>query len=166
MTKNGRIVLGALGIATAVIGAGLTTTPPRLTMLNSAIEVRYPGTHAAGTWLIAAGLGALAFALPRRPLRIAGTGAALVAAGFGLSSTVYRIEANDTALVAHHALRETRITWPQVTHVESKDASILVQAGAERHIRIDTGALSPDQAAVLDRTIARRVREHSGAARP
>lgn len=162
MTRR-RATLGALGLAALVAGELCASGPPRLTLLNSAIQVHYPWTQGAAGVGAAVGAAFVAAAAARRWLRVtSGVVAALLLIA-SLERLLYRLEANDRALVSRGLLGKTVVPWWEVGRVETGPAVIVVWGQGESQVRINTSDFAPDQRATLERTVSRRVRENSPA---
>ena len=147
------------GAAGLVAGAWLSTGEPRFAWHNTTLVVDYARTR----WLsaLAAALGAClaAWTAPRWWIRLALLGVAAAAAGIGLHRGLYRLEADSVSLVQRGIFGTDRVAWKDVSRVESGPAVAVVWGAPDRQVRIRTGDLLAEDRAILDRTVARRVRE-------
>jgi hypothetical protein len=159
MARRGRIVLAVVALVVALAGAWATRVPPRVTLLNSAVSIDHPWPAAVGWLAIAAAPILLGVAAAPRVLRVLLILAGLLVLVQAWHVAVYRLEAGPAVLDEKQALARLSIPWTQVTRVESGLTQISV-FGPSSQILIDTSRFSPEQRATLDRTIARRLREH------
>jgi hypothetical protein len=157
--RRSRIVLLALALVTAGLGAWGTFLPPRITLSNTALRIDHPWPVPAGWAAIAAAALLVAFAVRSRLGRIALGLVAVVLLVQAWHVAVYRLEAGATLLEEKQALASLSIPWNQVRQVDSRALEIAVW-GPESQILIDTGRFTPEQRATVDRTIARHLREH------
>lgn len=151
----------ALGAALALAGGAGSRSAPRLTLVNTGIQVEYPRAPAAAGFAIAAGAAIAAAAAPRRWLGLALGGAALLAAAATASRLRYRLEAGPQTLVARGLLGETAVAWRDVSRVEAGPEILVVWGKGDAQIRIVTADFLPEHRATLERTIARRVEENA-----
>lgn len=152
----------ALLIAGLVLLAGgsvLGFGGPRLTLVNTGLRIQYPGTRALGLLGASVGLGLLAWAAPRAWMRwIAVVGAAATAAA-GAGRALYRLDAAEEGIADRRLLGSTGVAWSEVRRVDAGADLILVWGPGDAQVRVETWGLTPDQRAMLDRTISRHVRE-------
>jgi hypothetical protein len=133
---------------------------PRFVFTNDGLTIDHRPAQALAAGALALGLWLLAGVLRRRRAALY----ALVALGLGAATVAldlasFRLTV-DGHFVDRRALVEAeRIAWSEVASVESGPAAVLVRGPGERAIRIEARAMTPDDRATLDRTIARRVRE-------
>jgi hypothetical protein len=149
----------ALGLGLVAAGAFYARGGPRLTLLNTGLRVEYGWAQGAGFLLAAVGLALLAFALPRRFLRVIAAAAAVVTAAFAGGRFAYRLDAVEDGLADRGLFGSTRLAWKDVRRVDAGPALILVWGSGDAQVRANTAGFTPDQRATLDRTISRRVRE-------
>jgi hypothetical protein len=151
----------ALGLALLAGGVVAGLGNPRLTMVNTGLQVEYPRAQALALLGAALGLALTAWALPRSwtKTRWIAWAAALFAATAGVGRAYYRLEAAEAGLSDRRLLGSTRIDWSEVRRVDNGAALVLVWGGGDSQVRVETTGLTPDQRAMLDRTISRHVRE-------
>lgn len=153
--------LGALAAVLVLAAAAwLLRAPMRISLVNTTLRIDDPWTRAAAVALAGLGVLALAMALPigrgmRGLLAVAG---ALTLAGAAATATTWT-EARDEVLTARRWFVHATIPWSEVTRVDSWRDAVVVWSGSGARIVIDAGRLDPEQRAVLERTIARHVRE-------
>jgi hypothetical protein len=156
--NRGRGVLVGLSGVLIIAGGWLSLGTTRLTVHNNAMSVDYPSGYAAGAALAASGFFALTALLSRRRLRYAAAGAGVLALALAAQRLTYRLEASNDGLVTHEFGLTQRVPWRDIAQVTvGTDGTFVVMADARR-IAMDTG-LPPDEAAMINRTVARRVRE-------
>jgi hypothetical protein len=131
---------------------GLARAPMRIVLVNATLRIDDP-------WTRAAALG-LAASLPgRRGLQaVLAAGAAITLAVAAATATTWT-ESRADVLTARRWFALTTIPWSEVTRVDSWRDAIVVWSGSGSRIAIDARRLDPEQRAVLERTIARHVRE-------
>jgi hypothetical protein len=156
-----RIVLLAIGAITFVAGAYASQGPPVLTLLNTGLSVHHPWRHPVGALGAAAGAGILAWVSPRRWARAIFVALAGLSVLVAIHLTAYRVDADQTGLASRGLFGGTRIPWLEVAGVDGDAVQVVVTGKDQGKIRVDTTDFRPDQRAVLDRTIARRVGESS-----
>jgi hypothetical protein len=155
--------LGALGaVCVLAAAAWLSRAPMRITLVNTTLRIDDPWTRAASLALAAAGLIALAAALPAR--RLAMQRGLLVACGMftlavAAATASTWLEARPEVLTARRWFVLTTIPWNEVTRVDSWRDAMVVWSGSGARIAIDARRLDARQRAVLERTIARHVQE-------
>lgn len=147
----------AAGVGLIALGAWLSTGHARLTVLNDALRFDYPFARSGGAATAALGLLLIAF-WARSWRRLVPAFIAILCAGVSVHLLVYRLEASRQALEQREALGTTRLTWAEVRNVES-DGTLIVVSGLESTVSIDTTDFTPDQRSVLNRSLARHVRE-------
>jgi hypothetical protein len=150
--------LGAIAILAAA--AWLVRAPMRISLVNTTVRIDDPWTRAAALGLGALGVIGLAAALPagkglRRLLAASGIMTLMMAA----SSAATWVEARPGVLTARRWFMRTTIPWNEVTRVDTWRDAMVVWSGSGARIVIDAGRLDAHQRAVLERTIARHVRE-------
>jgi hypothetical protein len=152
------LALMAAGIV-LVAGVPWALGPPHAVWLNAGLRIDYPW-HRSVAALAAAG-GALTLAALLRVNFMRMLAALLGAAALILAAALlfYRVEALDAGLRGRGLLGTTDLPWTAVASVEQEPNALAVRDASGRLIRIDTGVLTPDQRASLERTISRRVRE-------
>jgi len=155
-----RVRLLAAGLGLVLLAAGLALGgAPRMTLVNAGLRVDHAWPHGIAALGISAGLAVLAWAAPLRPLRWAAAVAAAAAAVFALGRVVHRLDAGNAGVVDRGLLGTTRLGWREVRRVDAGPDLILLWGPGEAQVRIETTGLSPEQRAILERTIARHVRE-------
>ena len=132
----------------------------RIVLVNTTLRIDDDWTRAAAIALAAMALLALAWALPaRRALRtVLGLAVALTLVAAAAAATTWT-EAREHELTALRWFVRTTLPWDEVTRVDSWRDAIVVWSGAGGRIAIDVRRLNGEQRAVLERTIARHVRE-------
>jgi len=161
-----RWLAAGAGLCLCIGGNAAALGGPRITFVNTGLRLDYPTSQ--GLWGLAALAGAaiVAWAATRGSIRAL---AVLAALGSGLLATdrlQYHLEAGEAGLLDHGMTGSTEIRWREVRRVENGAALVLVWGGGDSQIRIVTSGLKPDERAVLDRTLARHVREAQEAAAP
>src|SRR5262245_12542700 len=154
----------AAGLLLAAGGALWSLGSPRITLLNSGLLLDRPPAQGLACLLAAVGAVLLAAAVTRAWLRAAGALIAAAAVLFAAQGFRYRIGAGAAALSARGLVSTTRIPWSQVQHVEQGDQGLVVWGTGESQIRLETGSFTPEQRAMLERTVARRLKEGKEAA--
>jgi hypothetical protein len=153
-----RRILAGLAAGALVAGVWISLGATRLTVHNSAMTVDYPGNYAIGAALAAAAAFALAALAGDRRLRYA----ALLAGSLGLVHTAervtYRLEASNDGLRTQAFGITRNLPWQNIAQVTVGVDGTFVVMSDERRIAMDTG-LPPEQAAIINRTVARHVRE-------
>ena len=154
-----RLAAAALGLVLLVAGALYGLGGPRLTMVNTGLHIEYP--WARGLALLAASLGTAlwAWALPRRWMRGIAAAATLVSAVAALGRFAYHLDAGPAGIEDRDLMGSTRVTWKDVRRVDAGPALILVWGPGDAQVRVGTAGFGPEQRAILERTISRRVRE-------
>ncbi len=140
--------------------AGLAAAPMRIVLVNTTLRIDDPWTRAASLVMAALALGALAWALPaRRGLQAVLAVAAVLTVVVAAATAMTWTEARADVLTARRWFALTTIPWNEVTRVDSWRDAVVVWSGSGGRIAIDARRLDPQQRAVLERTIARHVRE-------
>jgi hypothetical protein len=151
----------ALAAVLLLAAAGwLARAPMRIVLVNTTLRIDDPWTRAAALALAALALLALAASFPaRRGLQaVLAFGAAVTLAVAAATATTWT-ESRAEVLTARRWFAVTTIPWSDVTRVDSWRDAVVVWSGAGSRIAIDARRLDPEQRAVLERTIARHVRE-------
>jgi hypothetical protein len=159
MERRTRILLIVAALLAAAAGATGIFVPPRVTLINTALRIDHPWPVPAGWAAIAAAPVLLALAVRARLGRVALGLAAAILLVQAWHVAVYRLEAGASALEEKQALARLSIPWNEVRQVDSRPQEIAVW-GPSTQILIDTARFSPEERAMLDRTIARHLREH------
>jgi hypothetical protein len=156
----GSMTRGALALTAGIAiyaGTWIAVGATELTVHNNAMTVAYPALYAGGASLAAAGAFGLA-ALYRRWARYAAAAAGAAALLFALQRLTFRLEAGNEGLVTREFGLTHRVPWREIAQVDvGADGTFVVTADARR-ISMDTG-LPAESAAIINRTVARRVRE-------
>lgn len=161
--RFGRGGLVGAAIVMVVVGLWLAWGFARLTVLNDAMSVAYPSVQAVGAGVAALGALVLASRVRRRGIRWVAAAVALGALLLAAQRAGYRLEAASSALVSRHFGVTRRLPWREIAQLQVEpDGAFVVTPDAHR-IAVDTG-LSADEAAIINRTVARRVREASSRA--
>jgi hypothetical protein len=153
--------LGALAAACALAAAAwLTRAPMRISLVNTTLRIDDPWTRAASLALLGVGLIGLAAAIPaRRAWRgLLVAGAAITFAVTAAAAATW-IEARPEVLTGRRWFVLTTIPWSEVSRVDSWPDAVVVWSASGASVVIDAQRLDPQQRAVLERTIARHVRE-------
>lgn len=154
---------GALAaVAGLAAAAWLVRAPMRITLVNTTLRIDDPWMRTAAFVLAGVALIALAAALPaHRAARglLAACGVITLAVAAAIASTW--IEARPEVLVARRWFLRTAIPWKEVSRVDSWRDGVVVWSGSGARVVIDARRLDATQRAVLERTIARHVREGS-----
>ena len=156
--------LGALAaVAVLAAAAWLTRAPMRISLVNTTLRIDDPWTRAAAFALAALGLFALAMALPsRRAIRGFLLFSAAITLAVAAAAATTWTEARAEVLTARRWFALTTIPWREVTRVDSWRDAVVVWTGSGASVVIDARRLDAEQRAVLERTIARHVREGPG----
>jgi hypothetical protein len=158
MGGNGRLMLGMLTVMVLLVGLWLACGSARLTVLNDAMTVAYPAVHAAGAMVAATAAFALAALTRRRGLRVTAAVVAVGALALAGERIGYRLRAESGALQLRQFGVTTRLPWREIVKLTIEPSGMLVVTADARHIEVDSG-LGADEAAIINRTVARRVRE-------
>jgi hypothetical protein len=153
-----RALLVTLVLAVAA-GIALLLRSPRLTLANDAIDVGYPLHAVVVPALCALALAGIALLREARRTRIL---SALLALGLLLAaadSMRFRVGADASGLAVRRLFSQEHMTWDEVSRVESPHRVLILTSAAGRRLVVGTRALSPELHGVLERTIARRLRE-------
>lgn len=160
MTLRTRWLAALAAVAVLAAAAWLVRAPMRITLVNTTLRIDDPWTRAASLALAAVGLGALAAALPaRRLLRGLLAGAAGVTVAVAAATAFTWLEARPEVLTGRRWFLRTTIPWDEVSRVDSWRDAVVVWSASGARVVIDARRLDPQQRAVLERTIARHVRE-------
>ena len=153
--------VGALAaVAVLAAAAWLIRTPMRITLENTTLRIDDPWTRAASLALAGVGLAALAGALPaRRSMRGLLAASAAVTLGAAAAAASTWVEARPDVLTGRRWFLLTTIPWNEVSRVDSWRDAVVVWSASGARIVIDARRLEAQQRAVLERTIARHVRE-------
>ena len=159
MPPRSRVVAAACAVACVAAAIVLMRAPMRITLVNATLRIDDPWQRPTGLALAALAALAVAAALPRRGHRwlLAGCTAILAtAAGFAASSW---IEARPDVLTARRRFRRATIPWGDVARVDARQDEVTVWGTSGEAIDIDARRMTPEQRAVLDRTVSRHVKE-------
>jgi hypothetical protein len=155
--------LGALAaVAVLVAAAWLARAPMRITLVNTTLRIDDPWTRAAAFALAGCGLVALATALPGARLRIQRcllVASAVFTLGVAAANASTWLEARPEVLTARRWFLLTTVPWNEVSRVDSWRDAVVVWSASGARVVIDARRLDAQQRAVLERTIARHVRE-------
>ena len=153
--------LGALAaIAVLAAAAWLIRAPMRITLVNTTLRLDDSWTRAASFALLALGLAALAAALPaRRWLRVLLAACAVLTLAVAAAAASTWVEARPEVVTARRWFLLTTIPWNEVSRVDSWRDAIVIWSASGAQVVIDARRLDAQQRAVLERTIARHVRE-------
>lgn len=146
----------AAGVVVAVSG------PPRVVLLNAALEVHRPWPQALAWLALGLGLAAAAGLASVRALKWLLMAAALVAAALAFERALFRVRLDDAGIAARGLFGTTAIGWADVTRVDTGSSAVVVWGRDDRQVRVDLGSFREDQRAGLERSIARHVREATG----
>jgi hypothetical protein len=153
-----RALIGTLLLALTA-GIFLALRTPRLTLANDAISVGYPPQAAVAPALCALALCALALARGSRRARVLSAGLALLLLVALVDGLRFRVSADSGGLVFRRLLSVERMTWDQVARVETQERALILTSTDGRRLVVGTRALPREHRTVLERTIARRLRE-------
>ena len=162
MSSRLRISAAVLAAALAAAAALLVRAPMRITLVNTTLRIDDHWMRAAGLGLAAACALAACVAFPRRGHRAALAAGAAVLLVFAAGAATAWLEARPDALASGRYFMKTTVPWGEVRRVEARQDGITVWAASGRAIDFDARRLTGEQRAVLDRTLARRVREGGG----
>ena len=154
----------ALGLALTMGGLIGSLGGPRVTILNAGLSIDYPRVQALSLLAAALGLALLGWSLSGRWRALLGL-ASLLMSGIAGARAVYHLEAGESAIADQRLFGWSRISWSEVGRVDAGPALVLIWGPGDSQVRIDTARFSPDQRAMLDRTISRHVREAQERAR-
>ena len=150
--------LAAIGVLAAA--AWLIRAPMRITLINATLRIDDPWTRAAAWALLGLGLATLAVALPaRRVTRRLLAACAMLTLGVAGATVSTWLEARPDVLTARRWFLLTTIPWNEVSRVDSWRDAVVVWSASGARVVIDARRLDAQQRAVLERTIARHVRE-------
>lgn len=150
--------LAAMALLAAA--AGLARAPMRISLVNTTLRIDDPWTRTAAFALAGAGLAVLAAALPaRRTMRGLLVACAVLTFVTAAATAVTWLEARPEVLTGRRWFLLTTIPWNQVSRVDSWRDAIVVWSASGARIAIDVRRMDAEQRAVLERTIARHVRE-------
>jgi hypothetical protein len=158
-----RLLTAAIGLGLLAAGGWRSLATPRLTLVNTGLRIDYPWPQALALLAAALGLGLLAWAVTRPWLRWTAVAAALAVATAAGARLAYRLEADRGGIQDRGLLGSTRLEWKDVQRVTPGPALLLLWGAGDTQVRIDTGGFNPEQRAMLERSIARRVREAQAA---
>lgn len=160
MSSRLRLLAAACAAGLAAAALALMRAPMRITLVNATLRIDDPWTRPAALALAGAAALAVAAALPpRRSHRLLlGGCAALLFAAAASAGTAW-LEARPDALAARRLFVTRTIPWGEVSRVDARHDGVTVWDASGAAVDFDARRLSPDQRAVLDRTLARRVRE-------
>ena len=153
--------LGALAaVAVLAAAAWLIRAPMRITLVNTTLRIDDPWTRAASLALAGLGLAALAAALPaRRSMRGLLVACAALTHGVAAATASTWLEARPEVLTGRRWFLLTTIPWNEVSRVDSWRDAVVIWSASGARVVIDARRLDAQQRAVLERTIARHVRE-------
>ena len=154
-----RVALLALAAAGAVAALG----SPRFTWENAGLRVEHPFYRGAAALLGASALVAAAWSGRSRPARAAGLAAATALGLLGAHRLAWRIEAVEAGLHERTIAGWTRIAWRDVESVDSRGTSVVVRSRDGRAVALAVRGFGAEERTRLERTIARRLKEASGA---
>jgi hypothetical protein len=158
--------------ACVAVAAGVVVAaggPPRVVLVNAAMEVHRPWPQALAWLALGLGLAVAARFASASALRALLLVAALAASAFALDRGVSRVRLDGGGIEARGLLGTVALAWSEVTRVDTGSSAIVVWGRDERQVRVGLGSYREDQRAGLERAIARHVREAAaahGAARP
>jgi hypothetical protein len=148
-------------LALVLCGSGLAFafSFERLSVSNTSLVLRYPTSAGLGLLSTGAGLlvGGAAFRRTLARVPLVGLGAIVLLVG--ADRMLFRLEAGPQSLTEDGLLGRTTIPWSEVRRVEPGSSVVVLWGRGDTQIRVVTDWLSPDDRAVIDRTIARHVRE-------
>jgi hypothetical protein len=156
--SKSRYVLGGLAGSAIFAGSWIALGSTRLTVHNSAMTVSYPALYAGGAALATAGALALAALLTERLFRYAAVLVGVLTLALTAERLTYRLEASNDGLVTRQFGVTTHLPWREIAQVNVGTNGTFVVLADARRIAMDTG-LPPDEAAIINRTVARHVRE-------
>jgi hypothetical protein len=163
MTSRATLVL-AVGLSAWLAGVALSRGYPRLTLTNEGLVVAHAWRFGGWALFAAAGCGvAIAAARQRRWLAVLLVAVAAGTAARAAELLSRRVEIDREGVASLGALSAERVAWGEVTRIERGPARLVVWGRDDARIQIETGAMSSDQRAVLERAIARRVIERAPA---
>ena len=159
-----RAAAAACALACAAAGASLAGAPMRITLANAALRIDDPWMQPLALVLAALAALAVAAALPPRRLHrglLAACAAVLLLAAANAATA--SLEAGPEALAVRRWFVRTAIPWSDVSRVDARHDGVTVWAASGGAADFDATRLSGEQRAMLDRTLARRVRETASA---
>jgi hypothetical protein len=154
-----RTALLVLAAAAVPVALG----PPRFTWENDGLRLQHPATQGVAALLGAGAL--LAAALPLRPRALAALGlaAACGLALLGAQRFVWRVEAVEAGLHERTLSGWTRIAWRDVERLDSRPGAVVLRSRGGPTVTLATRGFGGEDRTRLERTIARRLKEASGA---
>ncbi len=162
VNRPARLALTALGASLAAGGAYLSSGPPRITLLNTALQIDYHWSRGAGAFGAAIGAALLAASLRRVSLRRIGLVLALGPLLIAGHLLLWKLEIAASSLSFRSLLGTTTMAWPEVASIDVFSGEIQVESRGGARARIDTTDFAADQRASVERTLARHVKEHGG----
>jgi hypothetical protein len=162
-----RALAAALAIAALAAAVVLHRAPMKITLANAALRIDDPWARALSFALAATAAVAVAAALPPRRAHRALLGAcAAVLLVFAAESASARFEAGPEALAVRRWFVRTAVPWGEVTRVDARQDGVTIWASSGAAVDFDARRLTGEQRAILDRTLARRVREAPAGVQP
>jgi peptidoglycan/LPS O-acetylase OafA/YrhL len=162
VTRRLRAALCASGALVIAGGAAaFFAAAARFTLVNAGVRIDYPWQGAFGSFAAGLGFLLLAAACSGRWARLLLGVAALGLLGLSVERQLYRVLATDSFVSQRGLLGTTSIAWPDVRHVDADKSRVLVVGADESRIDVDVASFRPQDRALLERTLARRVRERS-----
>jgi hypothetical protein len=159
---RGRLLIGAGGSLLVAFGLFFAFAVPRLTLVNASLVLRYPIASSAGLLVAATGLAIAGLALRVRVLRVIILTMGLCVLLWGVDRYLFQLEAGTSGLSQDGLFGRTTVAWVDVKRVEPGSSIIVVWGKGDAQIRVSTDSLAADDRAVVERTIARHVREARG----
>jgi len=156
-----RVALLALAAAASAVALG----PPRLTWENRGLRVQHPAHQAACALVGAAALAAATVPFRPRPLAAAGCLAAGALAMLAAQRLAWKVEVVDSGVHERALTGWTRIAWHEVEAVDSREDSLLLRGRKGPAITLHTRRFGGEDRSRLERAVARRIKEASGASR-
>jgi hypothetical protein len=159
-----RATAAAFAIACVTGAILLHRAPMKITLANAGLRIDDPWTRALSFALAAVAAVAVAAALPPRRLHRALLGAsAAVLLVFAGEAATASLEAGPDALTVRRWFVRAAVPWSAVRRVDARQDGVTVWAASGAAVDFDARRLTGEQRAILDRTLARRVRGEASA---
>jgi hypothetical protein len=158
-----RTAAGTALLVLAGAAAALALGPPRFTWENEGLRVQHPLPQAVGALVAAVALAAAALPLRPRALAALGLAAACGLALLAAQRFAWKVEALGDGLNERTLAGWTRVAWRDVEAVDYREGGVVLRSRGGPTIALATRRFGGEDRARLERTIARRLKEASGA---
>lgn len=146
------------GLLVLAVGALLATAGgPRLTVEADALRLAYPTARIAGTAAAALLMAGVAALVADRRVKWALAGVVALGALQAASLAAWTVRADAEALQLRGLLGARVLRWSEAATIVNDPSGMVVTAGDGRALRVESGDLSPEHRAALERSVARRI---------